>query len=127
MATPQKIRILVIDDEEAVRETLCENLIDCGFEVYEAIDGEQGIDLIRPDNLPHIVITDIIMPRKEGIETIMEMRKKYPAIKLIAISGGGRMKSMDFLHLAERVGANSVFPKPINVDELAKVIRQLAG
>ena len=120
------IRVLIIDDEESVRETLRENLEDCGFEVSEAVDGEQGIQLIDEKNPPHVVITDIIMPRKEGLETIMAIRKKFPAMKLIAISGGGRSKTMDFLDLAEKLGAHAVLPKPLDLDELEKTVRKLA-
>jgi CheY-like chemotaxis protein len=122
-----KTKILVIDDEEDVRDTICDNLGACGFEVVEAIDGEQGMQMIDPGNLPRIVITDIIMPRQEGLETIMKLRKQYPAIKLIAISGGGRTKAMDFLELAKRLGADAILPKPLDIRELERTVRKLAG
>lgn len=123
----KKLRILVIDDEEAVRETICENLELCGYDVFEAIDGEQGIQLIDAGAPPDVVVTDIIMPRKEGLETIIEIRKRYPGVKLIAMSGGGRTKTMDFLELAERLGANAILPKPIDLDELERIVKELAG
>lgn len=122
-----KLRILVIDDEESVRETICENLVDCGFDVSEAVDGEQGMQLIDAESPPHVVITDIIMPRKEGLETIIEIRKKHPGIKLIAISGGGRTKTMDFLELARKLGVDAVIPKPLDMEELEKTVRRIAG
>lgn len=118
-------RILVIDDDNAVRKTICENLKECGYDVLEAVDGEQGLLFLETGNLPAIVITDIIMPRKEGLETIIEIRKKYPAIKLVAISGGGRTRSADFLQLAERLGSNAILPKPIDMDELERTITTL--
>ena len=124
---PERIRVLIIDDDEAVRETLRANLEDCGFQVNEAIDGEQGFQLIDERNPPHVVITDIIMPRREGLETIAAIRKKFPDLKLIAISGGGRSKTMDFLELAEKVGAHAVLPKPLDLDVLEKTVRNLAG
>lgn len=123
----EKVRILVIDDEEGIRDTICENLNSCGFDVSEAVDGEQGMQLIDPDDPPEIVITDIIMPKQEGLETIIRIRKDHPSVKLIAISGGGRSKAMDFLQLAERLGADAVLPKPLNVDELERIVRKLAG
>jgi two-component system chemotaxis response regulator CheY len=121
------IRVLIIDDEESVRQTLRENLEICGFEVSEATDGADGLTRIDAANPPHVVITDIIMPRQEGLETIIAIRKKFPATKLIAISGGGRSKTMDFLNLAEKLGAHAVLPKPLDLDELEKAVRTLAG
>jgi YesN/AraC family two-component response regulator len=67
------------------------------------------------------------MPRKEGLETIAAIRKKFPAMKLVAISGGGRTKTMDFLELATKLGADAVLPKPIDIDELEKTLRSLVG
>jgi two-component system, chemotaxis family, chemotaxis protein CheY len=128
MNTPltQKRTILVIDDEEAVRDTICENLGACGFDVVEAIDGEQALQLIDPGNLPRVVITDMIMPRQEGLETIIRIRKLYPTIKLIAISGGGSSKAMDFLDLAKRLGADTILSKPLDFHELERTVKRLA-
>ncbi len=122
-----KLRILVIDDESSVRETICENLIDCGFDVSFAGDGQEGINLIDEQNPPDVIITDIIMPRKEGLETIIEIRKKFKSIKLIAISGGGRTKTMDFLELAKKLGVDAVLPKPLDMDELEATVKRVAG
>ena len=121
----EKTRILIIDDETPVRQTLRENLEECGFEVREAPDGDEGLRSIDLKAPPHIVITDIIMPRKEGLETIIEIRKKFPGIKLLAISGGGRTRTMDFLELAEKLGAHAILPKPIDMDELEQTVRRL--
>lgn len=74
---------------------------------------------------PQVVITDIIMPRKEGLEVIMELRRRHPAIRLIAISGGGRTKSADFLQLAKKLGADAVLPKPLDIDQLEKTVRSV--
>lgn len=121
-----KLRILVVDDEESVRETLCENLAECGFEVISATDGEAALRRMETGTLPDIIITDIIMPRREGLETIIEIRKKHPQIKIIAISGGGRSKTGDFLELAKKFGAHAVLAKPVDLDELENTIRKLA-
>jgi DNA-binding response OmpR family regulator len=121
------MKILVIDDEEGVRDTICENLEVCGFEVIEAMDGEQGVQLIDPQDPPRVLITDIIMPRQEGLETIIKIRKSFPTVKVIAISGGGRTKTMDFLELAKKLGADAVLAKPLDIDELETTVRRLIG
>jgi DNA-binding response OmpR family regulator len=121
------IKILVIDDDHAVRRTICENLSESGYDVLDAADGDQGLNLIDPEAPPSLVVTDIIMPRKEGLETIIEIRKKFPQIKLIAISGGGRTRSTDFLALAKRLGSDAIIPKPIDMDQLEKTIKSLVG
>jgi len=122
----EKLSVLVIDDEDNVRNTLCENLQGCGFDVFQANDGETGVQFIRKNGRPHVVLTDIIMPKKEGIETIREIKRKYPDIKLIAMSGGGRAKAMDFLTLAEKLGADAILPKPIDIEKLETTIHSLA-
>lgn len=122
---PEQKRILVIDDDHDVRRTISENMRDCGYTVWEAEDGECGLQAIEQGNYPDIVITDIIMPRKEGLETIMEIRSKYPDIKLLAISGGGRTKLDDFLALARKMGANASLPKPIDMRALEETIQDL--
>ena len=81
--------ILIMDDEEAILSFLKERLMYEGFNVLTAIDGIEGLKLFN-DNQVDLVITDIVMPRKEGIETIIEMKKICPDIKIIAMSGGGR-------------------------------------
>ena len=116
--------ILIIDDNEDVRNVLSENLKECGHAVSCAEDGLQGIQKIEKRTAPpDVVITDIVMPRREGIETIMEIRRRFPAIKLIAISGGGRSKTTDFLEIARKLGANGVIPKPVDMDELESMLK----
>lgn len=122
---PDRTSILVVDDEDTVRDVLCENLAECGFDVVSARDGQEALQCISDGCRPQVVITDIIMPRREGLEVIMELRKKHPGIRLIAISGGGRTKSADFLQLAERLGADAVMPKPLDIDELERTVRSL--
>ncbi len=121
--------ILVIDDEASVRKILCDNLKLSGFKVSSAIDGEEGFSMIDPANPPRVVLTDIIMPNKNGLEVIADIRKTYPSIKIIAMSGGGRVKADDdLLEKAEEAGADAVLPKPLDMDELEKTINNfMAG
>lgn len=124
--TGKKLRILVIDDEQLIRETICENLIACGFDVTSAVEGDDAARQMSQGPLPDIVVTDIIMPRREGLETISVIRKNYPTVKIIAISGGGRTKTSDFLATAIDLGANAVLEKPLDMDELERVIQRIA-
>lgn len=72
-----------------------------------------------------MVVTDILMPQKEGIETIMELRRRDPAPKIIAISGGDRTGIADYLSMAKRLGADCVLRKPFRIGELTKAINAL--
>ena len=120
-------KILVIDDDMVVRETIIQILEDKGYEVISAEDGYRGLAAFRRDK-PDLVITDIIMPEKEGIETIRDIRGEYPEAKIIAISGGGRIGNTDFLKIARQLGASDVIAKPFDPDDLiAHVEKCLAG
>ncbi len=114
-------RILIIDDEELARFTVRDILEGQEHEVEEAANGQEGVDLhaSKPFDL---VITDIIMPEKEGVETIIELRKDNPDLKIIAISGGGRTRNMDFLQLAKKYGADKVLAKPFTEDALVECV-----
>ena len=120
--------ILVIDDEVSVRKIICDNLELSGFNVSSAADGDEGLRMIDPANLPGLVITDIIMPNKSGLDVITDIRKNYPTIKLIAMSGGGRIEAAnDLLEKAKELGADAALPKPLNLDELENTINRLLG
>jgi DNA-binding response OmpR family regulator len=110
-------RILVIDDDRDVREMLRRILEHDGHEVIEASNGEAGVRLYR-ERPADVVITDIIMPEKEGIETIRDLRRENPQIKIIAISGGGRIGPSDYLNAARMLGAKKTFSKPFSRQEL---------
>ena len=118
-------RILVIDDDREVRSTICENLRESGYEVLDAGNGAVALSLIDKIGLPHLVITDIIMPEKEGLETIIEIRPRHPSVKVIAISGGGRTETGDFLDMARKLGAIASFAKPLDINKLDETIRML--
>ena len=118
-------RILVVDDDNAVRATICENLREWGFDVIEASNGMHACVAFDSSNIPDIIITDIIMPGMDGIGVIEEMRKRKIAAKIIAISGGSRMESEDFLAIAKRKGADLAFSKPLNLDQLESALGDL--
>lgn len=113
--------ILVADDEELARFTIREILEGDGHNVIEAKNGTEAIALFNK-NPTDIIITDIIMPEKEGIETIIELKRDHPETKIIAISGGGRTRNLDFLDLAKRYGADAILAKPFSEQELIDVV-----
>ena len=123
-----KKHVLVIDDENFVRKTICDNLKLSGYQIASAANDEEGLKMIEASALPGVVITDIIMPGMSGLEVISEIRKSYPSIKVIAISGGGRIKeSEDLLEKARELGANATLSKPIDLDELERAVEELLG
>lgn len=118
--------VLIIDDEAPVRKTLRILLERSGFQVREAKDGRAGVEAFRsaPADL---IITDIIMPEQEGIETISQIRETDKNIPIIAMSGGGRVGNMNFLEMAAQLGANAVLPKPIKPKTLLETIKSALG
>jgi DNA-binding response OmpR family regulator len=120
------MKILVIDDDHMVRYALSKILQRNGYDVVTASDGKRGMLVLR-DEHPDVVITDIIMPEQEGIETIGLIRRDYPQMKIIAISGGGRIRNVDFLEMARSLGADDVIAKPFEAEELLGLLRQLTA
>jgi DNA-binding response OmpR family regulator len=118
------MKILLIDDDYSVRYTLARILRGNGYEVVTAADGEQGMKVFR-GAVPDLVITDIIMPNREGIETIRLMRRERAGAKIIAISGGGLIGSLDVLEIAQKLGADEVIHKPFDAAELLSRVRKL--
>ena len=117
-------RILVVDDDHLVRFTIRTALEQAGHQVVEAENGERGLAAF--DAAPFdLVITDLLMPEKEGVETVREIRQRSSAVKILAVSGGGVMKMMDFLAMAEAFGANRSLAKPFTSRELTQVVAEL--
>ena len=115
-------KILLIDDDEYIRMWASIHLDKVGHQTTTAADGDPGIDLARKIKFD-LVITDIIMPDKEGLETIIELKKENPDIPIIAMSGGGHMSSDDILELALSLGANAILRKPLDGGELLAVVK----
>jgi CheY-like chemotaxis protein len=126
------VKILVIDDDAGMRRTVSRILRGAGHEVVEAQDGAEGITLFRADR-PVIVVTDIFMPQKEGIETILDLRHEHPSILVLAISGGstqpanpdGVTDSSRYLTIARGLGADRTLAKPFRAKDLLREIDEM--
>lgn len=119
------MKVLVIDDDQDMRAILRELLENFGYEVVEAENGEIGLRVFDQKQ-PDVVITDIVMPDREGLSTIMELRKKKTAAKIIAMSGGGAYGSAsDYVNVAKKLGADRVFPKPPDFEVLLATVKEL--
>lgn len=116
--------VLVIDDDEMVRTMLLRTLARGGYEATGARDGLEGLALFREAPCD-LVITDIFMPNQEGLATIMELRRCFPAIRIVAISGGGARASLDVLPVAEALGACRTMRKPFTPQEVLAVVRDV--
>jgi DNA-binding response OmpR family regulator len=117
-------RIPLIDDDHAVRGMLRMTLALMGDVVIEARNGAEGLAMFHDENVD-LLITDIVMPEKEGLEVLMELRHIRPPVKVIAISGGGRKNAVDYLEIAKLMGAGKVLAKPFSNAELVAAIDEL--
>ncbi len=117
-------RILIIDDNSEVLETYRRILEHAGYEIIVATNGKEGIRTFKEEE-PDLVITDIFMPEKEGLETIMELRHNFPDVKIIAISGGGDgMGPENYLKMAKDFGVMSALTKPIEMEALLEEVQK---
>src|SRR5262249_42406548 len=114
-------QILLVDDDPMVRETIRHILTAEEHEVTIAQDGRKAIEAFGKTRFD-LVVTDIIMPEKDGIEVITELRHLQPDVRILAISGGGRIGNTDFLRIAEKLGAFAVIAKPFDPDEFVERI-----
>ena len=115
--------ILVIEDDEQYRKMLRHMLERDGYEVMDASNGMEGIRAFK-ERPADLIIMDIIMPDKEGLETIQDLREDFPDVKIIAISGGGQMSPDIYLDLAKSLGALRTFSKPFDREEFLKAIQE---
>ena len=117
-------RILIIDDEPQIRSMLTLMLAREGYEIVEASDGVAGIKIYR-QNPADLIITDLIMPNKDGIGMIIDLKKEFPDVKIIAMSGGGLNKPDGYLKGAKKLGAACTLTKPIDREEMLKAVREI--
>lgn len=115
-------RILIIDDEPQIRSMLRLMLEREGYEVVEALDGIEGIRIYRK-NPVDLIITDLIMPNKDGIGMIIDLKKEFPGVKIIAMSGGGLNKPEGYLKGAKKLGAACTLTKPIDREEMLRAVK----
>ena len=116
--------ILLIDNDPAVREVLRIALMTAGYSISEAANGRQGINSFRKAPTD-IVITDIYMPDRDGLEVIEALRRTHPTVKILAISGASG--NMNYLHRAEVLGADRVLAKPLSMPIVLRVVSELLG
>lgn len=124
MAIGGKPRILIIDDDEDIRHILQAAMEKHGFWVETAGDGEEGLRTYAASPAD-VVVTDILMPEKEGIATIIELKREYPKVKIIAISGGGSVGPDTYLTMARELGADRILSKPFSMSKLIEMIEEL--
>ena len=117
-------KILIIDDEPHILMMLKKMMEKAGYDIDLASNGHEGMKLFQksPSDL---VITDIIMPEKEGLETIREMKRIQPELKIIAMSGGGKISAESYLETASIFGANRVIQKPFTQKEMVTAVNEL--
>ena len=115
-------RIVVIDDQEPIRRIVRRALENVGHQVLEADDGEVGMTMLAGEPID-VVITDIFMPGMDGIQTLREIRKRYPEIKVIAMSGGDSTGLLDLRHDAELLGAMKSLQKPFTARAVVELVR----
>ncbi len=113
--------ILLVDDNVGLLKMQSEFLRGAGHKVTTAPDGKEALRLTQ-DQVFDLVVTDLVMPEKEGIETIIELRRKIPTMKIIAMSGGGRVDAKDYLMLAQKLGAAKTLAKPFSGKELVEAV-----
>ena len=118
--------IIIIDDEPALRATMRKILERVGHQIREAEDGDRGIELQR-ERAADLVITDIFMPGKEGMETIQELKEEFPDVRILAVSGGASLGASGPLMDAELFGADATLAKPFTVETLQERVAEVLG
>ncbi len=113
-------KILIVDDNVMMRKLIRNLFRDENFEIEEASNGIEGLEIAEQNSFD-LIITDIIMPKMEGLELIMNLRKNFPEIKIVAISGGKPY----YLYMAKKLGIQGVFTKPLNREMFLKAVKRI--
>ena len=116
-------KILIVDDSFSARKFIAHLLKNAGHEITEAEDGQTCLKIVKEQKLDLIVL-DIVMPEKEGIETILEFRRLFPEARIVAVSGGGKIDADSYLNLARRIGAVATLTKPFSWSQLLDVVQK---
>lgn len=116
--------ILIVEDDDDLREMLKVSLLRKKFIVMEAANGKDAIIHFKP-SVTDLVVTDLIMPEEDGLKVIMKLREIKPGLRSIAISGGGKAGPGSYLSLAKVLGADAVFSKPFSLNDLVAKIEDL--
>lgn len=119
------VKVLIVEDNRAVRESTRLVLEGAGHEVLEAVSGlgiEETVDTRKPD----LVLTDMLMPDRDGVETVLSLRRRYPGLRIIAMSGGGPRGDLD-LGVARKLGVSATLAKPYEPEALIKLIASVAA
>jgi len=119
-------RILVIDDDLVVLEAIKMGLSDYDYDITTESDGTQVVDVVRNGKFD-LIVTDILMPDYDGFEVIRSLKKEFPDLKILAISGGGNMGGLGYLEVAKKLGADAAVQKPVNLNDLVESVKALIG
>ncbi|MDA0927101.1 MAG: response regulator [Proteobacteria bacterium] len=118
-------KILVTDDDADLRHVIGRFLEIADYEYYEAANGRECVAQLREHDDIGLVILDVVMPDQEGLETLSIIKKEFPELKLLMISGGGRTSPLDYLSIAKSLGANETLSKPFRSEKLIGMVRNL--
>lgn len=121
---PKPPQILIIDDDAELLNTVHDMLLPYGFDIKLAKNGVEAASLYRSERID-LAIMDILMPQKDGFETLMEIRRHSPFTRVLAISGGGNLGLVQVLAWAQRLGADGVLAKPFSAEELFQSVSKL--
>jgi CheY-like chemotaxis protein len=116
--------VLIVDDDKDLREMIKTSLIRRKYTVLEAENGKEAIMHFKP-TLTDLVVTDLIMPDEDGLKVIIKLKEIKPSIKIIAISGGGKVGPGSYLNLAQALGADAIYSKPFSINDLISKIEEL--
>jgi CheY-like chemotaxis protein len=119
-------RILLVDDDDLSRSTVHQMLERAGHQVTSTGNGREALEMCQ-EAAPDLVVTDLIMPETDGLELIQELRRIAPAVRVVAISGGGRVNANEYLTVARKFGAAAVLAKPFTTLELREAVGQALG
>lgn len=124
VAEPQPLKVLVVDDEPLLALTLCKALTKAGMHAISAKDGNEALELAA-EHAPDVIFLDIIMPRKEGVETLLALRRRGSSAKVITISSGAGLNNVTLLDSTGLLGADLVLPKPFRMARAIEAVHEV--